>query len=185
MEAMLPDDRLLCWNCGQQATHVHVTGEGDERMQPTRVWLACPRCEPGGDWDTLLEAAQAPEHWLRILDRLPPGGLPDAPYFHEWLRDRVPPEEPPAAPEAPESASDGGWLTVADAAATVKRSRRTIYKAIHAGDLRASHVGRRYHLKRADLDAWLERNVTQPRRRQRPSADDLAGRAADDLRWQP
>lgn len=50
------------------------------------------------------------------------------------------------------------WLTVTEAVAYTGRSRRTLYRAIHAGELLTEQRGRagaRHALRRDALDAWM------------------------------
>jgi excisionase family DNA binding protein len=49
-------------------------------------------------------------------------------------------------------------LTVNAAADLLAISRRTIYRLVSTGDLRAVHVGERMRFRPEEIDAYLERN---------------------------
>ncbi len=51
------------------------------------------------------------------------------------------------------------YLKITEAAALVKKSTKTIYDAIYAGELKYLAHGRRYMIKRADLDDWMDRGL--------------------------
>ena len=51
----------------------------------------------------------------------------------------------------------GEMLTVAEAAAEVRVSKMTVYRMIHAGELRAIRVGRSFRVRREDWDDYLRR----------------------------
>jgi excisionase family DNA binding protein len=54
-------------------------------------------------------------------------------------------------------------LTVAQVAEHAGVSESLVRRAIHAGELRASRLGRMaYRVRRIDVDAWLDRNAVQP-----------------------
>ena len=61
----------------------------------------------------------------------------------------------PGAPASP-------WLTVKEAAARAQVGRKTLYREITAGRLKAAVVGgrREYRLKPEWIDAWLEASAT-------------------------
>ena len=50
-------------------------------------------------------------------------------------------------------------LTVAEVAEATGFSRNAVYRAIAAGELRASKLRGRLRVQLADLDAWIESNV--------------------------
>jgi excisionase family DNA binding protein len=54
------------------------------------------------------------------------------------------------------------WLTVAETATIAKCGKKTIYKEITAGRLRAARIGGRRDLRihRDWIDQWLERSAT-------------------------
>jgi len=53
------------------------------------------------------------------------------------------------------------WLTVEDAAAQIKASRRSLYRAIRAGELRAAPINGRGDLRtcRAWVSEWMSRRA--------------------------
>ena len=53
-------------------------------------------------------------------------------------------------------------LTVSAVAAQFDVSRRMIYRAIAAGELRAFRLGKLLRIKREDADAWFEKHCTLP-----------------------
>jgi excisionase family DNA binding protein len=50
-------------------------------------------------------------------------------------------------------------LTVSEVAEATGLSSNAVYRAIAAGELRASKLRRRLRVQSADLDAWIESNV--------------------------
>ena len=50
-------------------------------------------------------------------------------------------------------------LTVAEVAEATGLSRNAVYRAIGAGELRASKLRGRLRVQRVDLDAWIDSNV--------------------------
>lgn len=54
-----------------------------------------------------------------------------------------------------------GYFTVGEAAQLVRRSEKTVYRAIHAGRLRAYMLGRGYLIRPEDLAAWVESQVVR------------------------
>ena len=56
-------------------------------------------------------------------------------------------------------------LTPADVARRCQVSTKTVLRAIHAGDLRASRLGRRgaYRVRAGDVDAWLDATASRTR----------------------
>ena len=50
-------------------------------------------------------------------------------------------------------------LTVSEVAETTGLSSNAVYRAIAAGELRASKLRRRLRVQAADLDAWIDANV--------------------------
>jgi excisionase family DNA binding protein len=50
-------------------------------------------------------------------------------------------------------------LTVSEVAETTGLSANALYRAIAAGELRASRLRRRLRVQAADLDAWIDANV--------------------------
>jgi excisionase family DNA binding protein len=50
-------------------------------------------------------------------------------------------------------------LTVSEVAQATGLSSNAVYRAIAAGELRASKLRRRLRVQRADLDAWIDANV--------------------------
>ena len=49
-------------------------------------------------------------------------------------------------------------MTIDEAARYLKVCRKTLYRWLKAGKLKAYRVGRQWRLRRADLDQWLEEN---------------------------
>jgi excisionase family DNA binding protein len=52
-------------------------------------------------------------------------------------------------------AASNDLLTVEEAAQRARHSPKTIYRAIHAGTLRASKPASRWRIRPGDLDRWL------------------------------
>lgn len=50
-------------------------------------------------------------------------------------------------------------LSPEDVAVQCALSRKTVYRAIERGDLRASRLGSRIRVRPEDVDAWIERHV--------------------------
>jgi len=50
-------------------------------------------------------------------------------------------------------------LTVSEVAEATGLSSNAVYRAIAAGELRASKLRRRLRVQRADLEAWIDSNV--------------------------
>jgi excisionase family DNA binding protein len=57
------------------------------------------------------------------------------------------------------SQSERFLLTVSEVAEATGLSSNAVYRAIAAGELRASKLRRRLRVQRADLDAWIDSNV--------------------------
>lgn len=55
--------------------------------------------------------------------------------------------------------SDRRLLNVAEVADATGLSRNAVYRAISAGELRASKLRGRLRVQLADLDAWIDSNV--------------------------
>jgi excisionase family DNA binding protein len=63
----------------------------------------------------------------------------------------------PAAAAAP-IPLDQVWFTVSEAATRARCSNRTVYRAIHNGELRTEQRGRagaHHRIHRAEIDAWV------------------------------
>ncbi len=61
--------------------------------------------------------------------------------------------------------SAGGWpdlMTVEQVAAYLQVHRMTVYRYIRTGRIAAVRVGRVYRVRRADLEAFLDRHRTRP-----------------------
>ncbi|QWC86102.1 helix-turn-helix domain-containing protein [Nocardioidaceae bacterium] len=58
-------------------------------------------------------------------------------------------------PEGPLGQSDSSLLTIAEVAAAMRVSKMTVYRQVHAGELRAVRVGRSFRVSRSDLDDYL------------------------------
>ena len=52
--------------------------------------------------------------------------------------------------------SDAGLLTIAEVASLMRVSKMTVYRQVHAGELRAVRVGRSFRVSKADLDDYLK-----------------------------
>ena len=59
---------------------------------------------------------------------------------------------------------DRRLFTVGDVAEITGLSPNAVYRAIAAGELRASKLRGRLRVQLADLDAWIESNVVRARR---------------------
>ena len=57
--------------------------------------------------------------------------------------------------EGPGDPTSSALLTVAEVAAVMRVSKMTVYRQVHAGELRAVRVGRSFRVSRADLDDYL------------------------------
>ncbi len=49
------------------------------------------------------------------------------------------------------------YFTITDAAKRCSKSRKTLYEAIYAGELKYIQDGQRYKIRRGDLDKWMDR----------------------------
>jgi len=58
-----------------------------------------------------------------------------------------------AEPES--SFVDGGLLTVAEVASTMRVSNMTVYRLIKSGDLAAVRVGKNYRIRERDVQRYL------------------------------
>ena len=54
---------------------------------------------------------------------------------------------------------DERLLTVQEVATRMRVSSMTVYRLIKAGELQASRVGHSYRLRKAEVDAYLERGM--------------------------
>ena len=52
--------------------------------------------------------------------------------------------------------SDATLLTIAEVAALMRVSKMTVYRQVHAGELRAVRVGRSFRVSKTDLDDYLK-----------------------------
>jgi excisionase family DNA binding protein len=59
------------------------------------------------------------------------------------------------------SLSDVTFLTVAEVAATMRVSKMTVYRLVHAGDLPAVRVGRSFRVPQDAVDDYLRRSFYQ------------------------
>ena len=74
-------------------------------------------------------------------------------------------------------------LTVSEVAEATGLSANAVYRAIAAGELRASKLRRRLRVQRADLEAWIDANVVCARGAAEPPSRPLTrGRAGRGLR---
>ena len=62
----------------------------------------------------------------------------------------------------------GRLLTVEQVAELCGLSRRSVYRAVDAGELVAYRLGNRVRIPEAAFEAWLEANRVVPRQRPRP-----------------
>jgi len=61
---------------------------------------------------------------------------------------------------APESASTlGEILTLDEVAQYLKISKKTVYKIVNSGDLRAFKAGKHWRVRRAELGAWIAQQI--------------------------
>ena len=56
--------------------------------------------------------------------------------------------------------SDSAFLTTEEVLSCLKVNPRTIYRLIKSGELPAIRIGRQWRFRRADLDAWIDRQWT-------------------------
>lgn len=56
--------------------------------------------------------------------------------------------------------SDSAFLTTEEVLSCLKVNPRTIYRLIKSGELPAIRIGRQWRFRRADLDAWIDRQRT-------------------------
>jgi excisionase family DNA binding protein len=80
------------------------------------------------------------------------------------------------------SAGADGYLTIADAAALIRRSTRYVREQIRAGRLPARGAGRVVMVARVDLDAWCAAQPPRPTRAQPDGAEDAIDEADIDAR---
>jgi excisionase family DNA binding protein len=57
--------------------------------------------------------------------------------------------------------SDVSFLTVAEVAATMRVSKMTVYRLVHAGELPAVRVGRSFRVPEDAVDEYLRRSFFQ------------------------
>ena len=57
--------------------------------------------------------------------------------------------------EPQSSFADGGLLTVAEVASTMRVSNMTVYRLIKGGDLAAVRVGKNYRIRERDVQRYL------------------------------
>lgn len=79
-------------------------------------------------------------------------------------------------PDGPLGVS-GRLLTVERVAELTGLSRRSVYRAVDAGELDAYRLRGRVRIPEAALDAWLEAHRVSPRQRPRPTAGSRSGAA--------
>lgn len=63
------------------------------------------------------------------------------------------------------SAALGEILTLSEVAEYLKIPRKTAYKVVRSGDLRAFKAGKHWRVQRAELGAWIARQSTGDRGR--------------------
>lgn len=68
------------------------------------------------------------------------------------------------------------WLTLGQAATELQVSKATLRRAYHRGELQAFLIGASLRIRRADLDAYTERNKWTPRLCAERTARPRAGR---------
>jgi excisionase family DNA binding protein len=71
----------------------------------------------------------------------------------------VPRVQPKRKPDI--SASQSGFVTVAEVAEQLRVSNMTVYRLIQSGALPAVRVGRSYRIRAADVDRYLADQYTQ------------------------
>ena len=54
------------------------------------------------------------------------------------------------------------FLTTEEVLGYLNTTPRTIYRLIRSGELPAVRIGRQWRFRRADLDAWVERQRVSP-----------------------
>ena len=67
------------------------------------------------------------------------------------------PVPPPDPPEPPSQLSE--ILTLDEVAKYLKISKKTVYKIVHSGDLRAFKAGKHWRVRRVELGAWITQQV--------------------------
>jgi excisionase family DNA binding protein len=78
-------------------------------------------------------------------------------------------------PTSPESSQvEERFLTLAEAAAVLRLSTRTVRNYLKRGEIRGKIIGKRWKFSRADLDAFFENA---------PSGWDFVGSAVTGVRW--
>ena len=74
----------------------------------------------------------------------------------------------PAEPvDAPTAAALGEILTLDEVAQYLKISKKTAYKIVRSGALRAFKAGKHWRVRRADLGAWIARRSKESGRQPR------------------
>lgn len=79
--------------------------------------------------------------------------------FIDTLADRIAAKVRPVLSSST-STVQGRLLTVRDAASYIGRSEQAVQHLIFQRDLPVIRVGRRVHLDRRDLDAWIDNSKT-------------------------
>jgi len=57
-------------------------------------------------------------------------------------------------------AANSAYLTTEEVLTCLRVTPRTIYRLIKTGELPALRIGRQWRFRRADLDAWIDRQRT-------------------------
>lgn len=66
------------------------------------------------------------------------------------------PTNPEENQQSPPTVDELRFLTVAEVARTMRVSKMTVYRLVHAGELPAARVGRSFRVAESDVHAYLE-----------------------------
>lgn len=66
------------------------------------------------------------------------------------------PTNPEENQQSPPTVEELRFLTVAEVARTMRVSKMTVYRLVHAGELPAARVGRSFRVAESDVHAYLE-----------------------------
>lgn len=69
---------------------------------------------------------------------------------------QAPPGRGAEPPQGAQPVDELRFLTVAEVARTMRVSKMTVYRLVHAGELPAARVGRSFRVAESDVHAYLE-----------------------------